>query len=84
MNNVILSYDSLWVYYNQADRDIKEDILKQLDLMDYLPRVGIQVRMEVMRNAPRELKEMFGKVVPLTKKEETYQTELIRIFGNRR
>ena len=71
MNNVILSYESLWLYYKHAGEEVQKDILKQLDLDSFVPRISGQAREEVLKYAPPEIKERFSKTAPPTRQEET-------------
>lgn len=79
-SNVTISWERLWLYHAQASQDIQDDIVKQLDLDDFLPRIPVNVRKEVMRHAPAELKRRIESVIPLTQADETYKSELKRLF----
>lgn len=80
MNNVTLSWEHLWLYHQRAEKEIQDDILRQLDLENFLPLIPVSARQEVLRCAPQELKDALGRTIPLTRHEEHYRKELIRIF----
>lgn len=84
MNSINLTYDDLWSYYKQAGKEVQQEILKQLDLESFLPRVSDKVREEVLRMAPSEIKASTKKVIPLTREYEDYRKNLILMFGGKR
>lgn len=81
MSNAIMSWEKLWLYYNQADREIQADILKQIDLENFLPMVPVVVRREVMKMAPIDIRSRVEAVIPLTQADEVYRSELKRLFS---
>lgn len=84
MSNFTLTYDDLWAYYKQAQEDVQEDILKQLDLKTFLPRVSVQVRYEILRTAPPEIKASIQEITRPNLAVSDYKKQIILMFGGKR
>lgn len=50
-----LSWDQFWPLFKQSSNEVKRNLWKQMDLMNFLPRLSIDDRQEVMKNAPDDI-----------------------------
>lgn len=75
-----MDWSELWAYYNRVGEAIKQEILRQLDLRNWLPNVSAKVRIEVLKFAPVEIQRMYNTSLP-SKSPEQLRREVTRIFS---
>lgn len=50
-----MDWSTLWSWYKKTNRQAQEDILKQLNLKEFLQSLAPKYQWEIMENAPMEV-----------------------------
>jgi len=56
------SWEEFWVWYSNTTKEIQEDILRQLNLKEFLESLTSKYRVEILEHAPASMRREFDMV----------------------
>jgi hypothetical protein len=53
-----MSWEDLWAFYKAVTVEIQNDILKQLNLLEFVDRLSPKYQKEILQHAPESVRNM--------------------------